>query len=134
MIAYFRELISEKLEREENFVWSSVACLTADLDASELVPLLRQPYDDEWIDPFAIEWDEIENPANFSTLTPFEDFRERHPPITDVASETRWWGGYARTAPEPPPKPAVADAKPGRNDQCPCGSGKKYKKCCGKAE
>jgi preprotein translocase subunit SecA len=23
------------------------------------------------------------------------------------------------------------DAKTGRNDQCPCGSGKKYKKCCG---
>ena len=21
-------------------------------------------------------------------------------------------------------------AKPGRNDQCPCGSGRKYKKCC----
>ncbi|MBD3266948.1 anaerobic sulfatase maturase [bacterium] len=24
------------------------------------------------------------------------------------------------------------DEKPGRNDPCPCGSGKKYKKCCGK--
>ena len=23
--------------------------------------------------------------------------------------------------------------KVGRNDPCPCGSGKKYKKCCGKA-
>ncbi len=25
------------------------------------------------------------------------------------------------------------DSKVGRNDPCPCGSGKKYKKCCGKA-
>ncbi|MCL0091229.1 SEC-C metal-binding domain-containing protein [Dehalococcoidia bacterium] len=27
----------------------------------------------------------------------------------------------------------VAEAKPkvGRNDPCPCGSGKKFKKCCG---
>ena len=25
-----------------------------------------------------------------------------------------------------------ATAGPGRNDPCPCGSGKKYKKCCGK--
>lgn len=24
-----------------------------------------------------------------------------------------------------------AEKKPGRNDPCPCGSGKKYKKCCG---
>ena len=25
-----------------------------------------------------------------------------------------------------------AQEGPGRNDPCPCGSGKKYKKCCGK--
>jgi len=28
------------------------------------------------------------------------------------------------------PTPAVAPGKVGRNDPCPCGSGKKYKKCC----
>jgi SWIM/SEC-C metal-binding protein len=27
----------------------------------------------------------------------------------------------------------VKDKTPGRNDPCPCGSGKKYKKCCGAA-
>ncbi|MFH1896007.1 MAG: SEC-C metal-binding domain-containing protein, partial [bacterium] len=34
----------------------------------------------------------------------------------------------------PPTKPTTVtkDAKVGRNDPCPCGSGKKYKKCCGK--
>ncbi|MCL2166154.1 MAG: SEC-C metal-binding domain-containing protein [Clostridiales bacterium] len=29
-------------------------------------------------------------------------------------------------------QPAVS-GKIGRNDLCPCGSGKKYKKCCGKS-
>ena len=29
-----------------------------------------------------------------------------------------------------PPRPVVVDSRPGRNDACPCGSGKKYKKCC----
>ena len=29
-------------------------------------------------------------------------------------------------------KTVVKDKEPGRNDPCPCGSGKKYKKCCGK--
>jgi len=28
--------------------------------------------------------------------------------------------------------PVKNDLKIGRNDSCPCGSGKKYKKCCGK--
>ncbi|MFO7154721.1 MAG: SEC-C metal-binding domain-containing protein, partial [Caldicoprobacter oshimai] len=30
-------------------------------------------------------------------------------------------------------KPVVRGEKIGRNDPCPCGSGKKYKKCCGRA-
>ncbi len=29
-------------------------------------------------------------------------------------------------------EPIKAEAAPGRNDPCPCGSGKKYKKCCGR--
>ena len=30
-----------------------------------------------------------------------------------------------------PPKTRIADKKVGRNEPCPCGSGKKFKKCCG---
>ena len=32
----------------------------------------------------------------------------------------------------PPVKPIHTEQSVGRNDPCPCGSGKKYKKCCGK--
>ncbi len=37
-------------------------------------------------------------------------------------------GGEAQASPK---KPVVNKDKVGRNDPCPCGSGKKYKKCCG---
>lgn len=37
----------------------------------------------------------------------------------------QWRDGQAQTASAP--------ARAGRNDPCPCGSGKKYKKCCGAA-
>ena len=41
----------------------------------------------------------------------------------------------ATPEPESKKKPVTADGrKVGRNDPCPCGSGKKYKNCCGKAE
>lgn len=40
----------------------------------------------------------------------------------------RWL--YQRSAMNPKGEPARV-AKPGRNDPCPCGSGRKYKKCCG---
>ncbi|SRR6266496_6289186 len=33
----------------------------------------------------------------------------------------------------PAPQPVRAVMRPGRNDPCPCGSGKKFKKCCGAA-
>jgi len=41
-----------------------------------------------------------------------------------------FWRRWLRvmTAPRTPHR---ADAQPGRNDICPCGSGKKFKKCCG---
>ncbi len=35
--------------------------------------------------------------------------------------------------PDAPVEQAHAEQGPGRNDACPCGSGKKYKKCCGKS-
>jgi len=56
-----------------------------------------------------------------------------------------WWGRFedrtGRDAPEfdPAVAPLLADTVPqpyrappkvGRNDPCPCGSGRKYKKCC----
>ena len=31
-----------------------------------------------------------------------------------------------------PAKPKIVEEKVGRNEPCPCGSGQKYKKCCGK--
>jgi preprotein translocase subunit SecA len=38
----------------------------------------------------------------------------------------------SRSGPAPAgKKPIVRDDKVGRNDPCPCGSGKKFKKCCG---
>ena len=150
VIAYLRELIVDKLEREPSHVWSTVACLIADLEAAELVPLIREPYEDGLVDSFTIEWDEIEGHVFHTERPPFEEFRHRHPPVTDVAKETAWWAMYARAAvkdralPETrdsavhspsryePAKPFVAPPKTGRNGECPCGSGKKFKKCCGK--
>ncbi|MBR2837354.1 MAG: SEC-C domain-containing protein, partial [Kiritimatiellae bacterium] len=40
--------------------------------------------------------------------------------------------GGAPAAAMPGARPASAPAAVGRNDPCPCGSGTKYKKCCGR--
>ena len=46
--------------------------------------------------------------------------RDQPEDITDLEILLNW------------PKPIEAQNKVGRNTPCPCGSGKKYKKCCGK--
>ena len=53
------------------------------------------------------------------------------PQREQVAKETGTGGAGAREVKRQPVKKAQ---KPGRNDPCPCGSGKKYKKCCGRDE
>ncbi len=50
--------------------------------------------------------------------------------VADAAAELAGWACFKR---EKPSKPSVAEIrswKVGRNDPCPCGSGKKFKKCC----
>jgi len=59
-------------------------------------------------------------------------------PATRVAQRAPDWqetrggelDGAARRAPSRPEPRAADGQKVGRNDPCPCGSGKKYKKCC----
>jgi preprotein translocase subunit SecA len=55
------------------------------------------------------------------------------PRRTQVAMAPRWQearGGEAPGAPSRTEPRTASGQKVGRNDPCPCGSGKKYKKCC----
>lgn len=49
--------------------------------------------------------------------------------IRDTVEELSGWACF--NEPEPTDTYTRAQPKIGRNDPCPCGSGKKYKKCCG---
>lgn len=56
-------------------------------------------------------------------------FEDEDPELGDLL---RWWGTLDRkTQKQLWNQPVVNETpKVGRNDPCPCGSGKKYKKCC----
>ncbi len=58
-------------------------------------------------------------------------FRDKSHLHQDEGSSTKSLGKKSVELGEAMPKP-ISDIKPkvGRNDPCPCGSGKKYKKCC----
>jgi preprotein translocase subunit SecA len=59
--------------------------------------------------------------------------RTVHPELEAMAAQTRRPREAYANAPDEPQTQTVVRQGPkvGRNDPCPCGSGKKYKKCCG---
>ncbi len=66
---------------------------------------------------------EVEFKATF-LLPPSQQSHEHHERSHFIKENGRWYFLDANI-------PARSDKLAGRNDPCPCGSGKKYKKCCG---
>ena len=81
-----------------------------------------------------------------SSMMAFENFVRNMPQKTVYGATSAFAGQTARAADESRPSDVVSEAveavskakpvrvgpKVGRNDPCPCGSGKKYKQCCGR--
>jgi hypothetical protein len=160
VVAYLGELLDGKLEREYSNAWNCLADTAADLHATELLPQLRQALEEGLIDPSFISLDGLEKELAEPRAVVLERSRRRAKgPIEDVVREMHWWacfhephrsgdsgaatdeaaaapssspsvtpgGGWTRA-----PQPFIREEpKVGRNDPCPCGSGKKYKRCCG---
>jgi preprotein translocase subunit SecA len=75
----------------------------------------------------ASELDQASDSIN-EDLAKLSDVQYQHAdPEHEVAGST----GDRGTASEITSAPARVGPKIGRNDPCPCGSGKKYKNCCG---
>ncbi|MGD9576124.1 preprotein translocase subunit SecA [uncultured Desulfovibrio sp.] len=75
--------------------------------------------------PAEPEQQEVEAPIEEPQLSPVSrEYRHK-----ESSSQLSYSSGGSIS--EDPKKPAKAAPRIGRNDLCPCGSGKKYKKCCG---
>ncbi len=147
VVGYFQQLLGGKLQRTHSYAWNGLVSAIGDMPAPELLEDVRRAYEDGLIDPGFASLEGIERDLRFRP----EGRRERHYVITDAINEMEWWAAFhpADSRPRPLPKLTVPNASPeptsydrplpyvrepkiGRNDPCPCGSGQKYKKCCGK--
>ena len=55
----------------------------------------------------------------------------RHRFLENTVREMEWWACFQPPKQPPGQRPVASKkSKVGRNDPCPCGSGKKYKRCC----
>jgi len=150
VMAYFRSLF-QKFDRRIGHAWDGLVSACADLCPEEIVEEIRQAYEDGLVDPGYISWKNIERALALGKEAAVESLKDHRQMITDVAEALGWWACFDEDAlrtglrkPPPslprlpqlnlwPPEPIRrAQPKVGRNDPCPCGSGKKFKKCCGR--
>jgi len=136
VIAYYKALFSTKLEREESYLWTSLVLNSARLCPVELKEQIDDVYQKGWVEEFFIRSEDVEELIEIGPERALEDIRnnKRYGLIHDTISEMKYWACFnqerrkrSRIIPanEYAPKPKI-----GRNEPCPCGSGKKYKKCC----
>ena len=122
--AYFAELCRGGLERKPSPVWDALISGCLDLCCSELLDDIRQAYADGLVDPEFIALKDVKDDLAAGPEAAREALAGNpfFTLVDDVVREMSGWACFRD-------KRAGAE-KVGRNDPCPCGSGKKYKKCC----
>ena len=136
-----------------NFVWNGWQEAASMLGATELLPLVKQAFETELIDPSITSIEYFERDlarAKANPDKPWDPRSSEYEPWDDTVEEFSSWYGFSekyreerdrtRAAEQDRPSESIFAALDapyvnpnrgvGRNDPCPCGSGKKYKKCC----
>jgi hypothetical protein len=124
-------------------VWDGWQSAIAALGLAELRPQVKQAFERGWIDPTSLSFEDFEEDLNATLQSPDAPawFLRGNRPFTDVVERLSTWtfdAGSEQDEETPAaghslwnPEQAINPFKNvGRNDPCPCGSGKKFKKCC----
>jgi hypothetical protein len=124
-------LAREGLERSASAAWDQLASVVVDIEARSLVDDVRRAYAEGLVDPLSMSESELDELTSAPEGRLLEKTRDRYPPIDDVAAAVSWWSNFADEHDWRSNEPYRAPPKVGRNQPCPCGSGKKFKRCCG---
>lgn len=138
LIEYLRELLHLEVVRGAPFRCANVIAIATDIYPEELMPEIREAYardlvEEDYIDLPCVE--QVLGEGKDATLGGLRRWNH-YKYVGDTISEIGWWACFqpepTPVVPPPPVDPEVPEPKVGRNDPCPCGSGRKYKHCCGR--
>lgn len=134
------ECLKEAINSERRLETRSwLVSVFSEMKDKDSLPLLKSLCDDGMVDPMITNYAEIEDVyagrydvsyMKSDTKDPMDYFREIGKDTVARPEEEK----FSKTHPSQIPKTTRQGKKVGRNDPCPCGSGKKYKKCCLKTE
>lgn len=134
-------------EREDPTLVAYAIGELLNLNAMESLPLIEQAFAEDRVDLNFIQMPEVQEHFGLPVTAAYiEPWKDREGEDDAYLDEEEFEEGNDAERPEPfllslsetpqesePRLPYTAPEKIGRNEPCPCGSGKKYKKCCGTA-
>ncbi|MGV8899181.1 MAG: DUF1186 domain-containing protein [Burkholderiaceae bacterium] len=123
--------------RAELEILDYIVSVAIDIAAVEMIDRIDDWYADALLDPTISEKEWVHEQMRMSfDLVREQTLEHGRGYVRDPEKEMNWWSGFNESPvkariPSAAPQPVRHDPKIGRNDPCPCGSGKKYKKCHG---
>jgi uncharacterized protein len=145
---FLRACCNDIVPQGENVVWLGWQSAIALLGFVELTPLVARAFAAEFISPSVMSFEHFEADLKQAVDDPiaFHDSPDNYTLFGDTIEELSKWADYKnepqwQQVKEPKSTipywrehfdgPAVNPYRDvGRNDPCPCGSGRKFKKCC----
>jgi hypothetical protein len=155
VVEELRRLFNTLPKPGSDHVWAGLASVICDFHATELAEEGRRAFEEGLVDEDVLDLDFFEESLSGDDEFHTDGFRERNVPIDAINEIAAWlcfhedddevdepfdddtgwiptpYASRRDTETIPGRMPYLAPPKVGRNDPCPCGSGKKFKKCCG---
>jgi uncharacterized protein len=149
---YLLRLYDTLQPQHESFVWSGWADAVSLLGLEALSGIVQQAFRRGLIDPMVTKYEHFRKDLARTLADPERMAgykRDRIAPLDDAIGELSHWHAFSEEAKRDQKRRALKTVNDsgtpsttlpqsvidplkavGRNDPCPCGSGKKYKKCC----
>jgi len=144
VVSFLGSLFADSKAEEDHSDFLSLAAMhICDLCPEELMDTIRKAYEEEVIWPGMINYQEFEEVLREGREKCREKVKKKIQlnSFDDIHGRMAWWACFEQEQTPPvssldaytPPQKISGTRKSkkiGRNAPCPCGSGKKYKKCC----
>ena len=127
VLGYYKVLLQSELSKRSPFFCAEIVSAATDLYPEEIYEEIKQAFEKDMVDETILDLKFVDQKLAQGKEEVLAELRDkRNGPIVDTIKEMEWWAGFRE-----PSQKQVTKKKVGRNEPCPCGSGKKHKKCCG---
>ncbi|MBI3410101.1 MAG: DUF1186 domain-containing protein [Planctomycetes bacterium] len=156
VVTILRQLLRDAVEGREESLIDALVINLCDLCAADAIDEIKELFDRGLIDEMTIDWKGAEAELRRNPDASLAKLLKRPVFFEDSLAELKTWAAFEEENDQVPTPPPILSPPPsvfrsaaetpvrtfdppfthsalrvGRNDPCPCGSGKKFKKCCG---